>query len=104
MLKLFILSWFNSGKSYAFSSSVGYEFLRYQIPPELEFQTVVSSELNPGPLEEQTVLLTAEPSLQPPLIHYNYFVLYRMDNNLWQTKLWNIYLNFQKTQKKYLEL
>ena len=37
---------------------------------QLELQTSVSYhvddwELNPGPLEEQPVLLTAEPSLQP---------------------------------------
>ena len=33
-------------------------------PLELELQTGASWELNPGPLEEQSALLTAEPSFQ----------------------------------------
>jgi hypothetical protein len=34
-------------------------------------------ELNPDPLEEQPLLLTAEPSLQPPrLIYYCYYYYY----------------------------
>lgn len=35
-------------------------------PPELEFLPCRFWELNPGPLEEQPALLTAEPSLQTP--------------------------------------
>jgi hypothetical protein len=47
-----------------------YVCVRVSYPLELELQTVVSCYvcwiLNPGPLEEQPVLLTAELSLQPP--------------------------------------
>ena len=38
-------------------------------PSELELQSVLNChrwELNPGPLQEQQVLLTTEPPLQPP--------------------------------------
>jgi hypothetical protein len=32
---------------------------------------VVAGDLNSGPLEEQSVLLTTEPSLQPPVLFLN---------------------------------
>ena len=34
-------------------------------PLQLDLQTVVSCHVGAGPLEEQSVLLTTEPSLQP---------------------------------------
>jgi hypothetical protein len=44
-------------------------YTKYQWRPELQLRIVVSHhgcwELNPVPLEEQQVLLMAEPSLQP---------------------------------------
>ena len=47
-------------------------FKRAPYPTVLELQIVVSChvywELNPGPLQEQPVLLTAEPPIQPLLI------------------------------------
>ena len=44
---------------------------------ELELQTVVSSHvgarnMNSGPLEEQPLLLTTEPSLQPNILNFKY--------------------------------
>jgi hypothetical protein len=32
-------------------------------------------ELNSGPLEEQTVLLTSEPSLQPPALSFLFYLI-----------------------------